>query len=293
MIWQTTWYPSTGAKIQLKIGYEELVDCGVFEVDEIEFTANPDSVTIRAIAAPITKGLRTKKSAAFEKQTLSKIVNRVARIHSLTQLGKINDVTIDRITQRQETDLSFLSRLATIYGHVFSVRGATLIFDSIYELEGRNPVAILTRADILSMNVRDKITKVYKKSKTRYHNPQNGQFVSSEQEGNPESSDDLEIWIKVEDKQQAEQVAKAKLHDKNSQKVEGTISVEGNPYVLAGNNIQLNGFGVLSGVYHIISSTHSISEQGYSTSAQIKKVKEVAADAQKPTILRNKFDYVK
>jgi phage protein D len=293
MIWQTTWYPEMGAKLQVKIGYDTLVDCGVFEIDEIDFSANPDTVTIRAISAPVSKALRTKRSQGYEKQTLSRVVNQIARRHSLTQLGTIIDVSFDRITQRKESDLTFLSRLATQYGHVFSVRGTIMVFDSIYDLEAKNPVGVLGRAEIASFNVRDKLTQVFKKSRSRYHNPKNGQFVSSEQEGNAESADDYEVWIKTEDAQQAESVAKAKLHGKNSFKAEGSLTVEGTPFVLAGNNIQINGFGKLSGVYHIVSSHHSISDRGYSTSAQIKKVQEVSADDQKPSILRNKFDFVK
>ena len=293
MIWQTTWYPEKGATIQLKIGYEKLVDCGTFEIDEVEFSSAPDTVTIRAISAPITKALRTKRSQAYEKQTLAKIVNQVARRNALSQIGTINAITVERVTQRKESDLTFLSRMAAAYGHVFSVRGSVLIFDSVYDLEAKKPVQSLTRQEIISLSIRDKLTKVFKKSRTRYHNPENGQFVSSEQQGDAESSDDLEIWVKTEDAQQAESVAKAKLHKSNSIKIEGTISVEGNPYVLAGNNIQIDGYGVVSGIYHVVSSRHSISDQGYSTTAQIKKVGTVSASDKKPTILRNKFDFIK
>lgn len=83
--WRDSWYPQKGAKITAKIGYEgNLVDCGTFQVDEVELSGPPDTVHIRAIAAFITSKMRTKNSKANENVTLKQLAEDIAKKHELT-----------------------------------------------------------------------------------------------------------------------------------------------------------------------------------------------------------------
>lgn len=292
LVWQSTWYPEKGDTIKLEIGYESLVDCGTFQVDEIGYSINPDQITIRGISAPVSVPLRTRRVRAYEKQTLAKIAKSVAAANGLTLFGNIAEILIERVTQNQETDLGFLARVAGEYGYVFSVKSGKLVFTNIYDLENSTSALSLSRADLTGFSVTDKLTKVYKSAQTRYHDPVTGKFVQGESSGDGESNDDLETWEKAENQGQAQAKAKSHLHDANTLKVEGSFTAEGNPYLLAGNNIELTGFGVLSGVYHIISSTHNISAGGYTTSCEVKRVKLVDAEKQKTKISRNRFNFI-
>ena len=81
------------------------------------------------------------------------------------------------------------------------------------------------------------------------------------------------MTTKAENKQQAEKKAQAALHRANSRQQEGSISLEGQPLLVAGNNFELTGLGQLSGKYHIEKSTHKISATGgYTTDLEIKRV---------------------
>src|SRR5574344_1774116 len=47
-LWQNAWIPSKGDSLRLFIGYEgeKLLNCGVFEIDEIEFATPPDTLIV-------------------------------------------------------------------------------------------------------------------------------------------------------------------------------------------------------------------------------------------------------
>ena len=58
----------------------------------------------------------------------------------------------------------------------------------------------------------------------------------------------------------------------NKDKLTGSFSTDGNPLLVAGVNVDLQGFGAFSGKWTIKQSTHSISrEGGYVTDVEIRK----------------------
>lgn len=294
--WRSDWYPEKGSKISVQIGYadSELVDCGSFEIDDIELSGPPDVVSIRALAAGIKGKLRTKRSSAHEKKTLKQIAEAIASKNGLSVTGEIDDITIDRVTQHRETDLGFLKRISAEYGHVFSVRDKQLVFTTIFKLEEGEAKATVDRQDISRYSLRDKTDETYKDAEVKYHNPVEKKVVDTkynvETKTNAEGvtykeiskGDTLVINTKAENKQQADKKAKAALHKANSRTCEGSLSMEGNPILLAGNNFTLTGMGAFSGKFHIEKSTHRIDRgSGYITELDIKRIGAVSAEKKK------------
>lgn len=154
--WRGPWYPMKKDKITVSLGYDdELYDFGTFEVDEIEHSGPPDKIDLRAIAAGISKQMRTRKSQAHEGKTLKGIAQAVAESNGLELMGEIRDISIRRVTQNRETDLSFLKRMADMYGYVFTVRDNKLIFSSIYEVDASEVVNEIDREDLISYSIKD------------------------------------------------------------------------------------------------------------------------------------------
>lgn len=284
-LWRGQWYPEKGATLDVTIGYpDRQLSCGQFQIDDIQLEGPPDTVKICGLAAGIKEALRTPRSYAHENKTLRQIALTAAQRNGLTVTGEIPDVTFRRITQNRETDLNFLRRISTEYGCLFSIRGKQLVFTTIYDIEDRQAVTELDRLDIERYSFRDKVTGTYKDAKVTYHNPEEKKVVVTEyktqQEKNPDdfaysqvaSSDTKVIYTKAENKQQAEKKAKASLHRANSKQQEGTISLEGNPLLVAGNNFTLTGMGKLSGKWHVSESKHAIDRSGYKTELQLKRV---------------------
>ena len=129
-LWQSAWIPSKGDSLRLYIGYigEKLLNCGLFEIDEIEFQTPPDTLTVKAIATGITKSLRQKNSVAYENKSLKQIANEIAKKHNFSLVGEIEDIRVERITQNQTRDLKFLKTLAEQYGYIFKITDNQLVF---------------------------------------------------------------------------------------------------------------------------------------------------------------------
>jgi len=124
--------PPRGAEIALRIGWagQALVDKGLFIVDEVEHSGSPDQVHIRARAADMRKSLRIRRDQSWHATTLGDIVGTIAKRHELH--GRVDDalasVKIDHIDQTGESDLHFLTRLATQHDAVATVKKERLVF---------------------------------------------------------------------------------------------------------------------------------------------------------------------
>lgn len=306
--WRNEWYPTKGDKIKLSIGYDDhLVSCGTFEVDELNLSGSAgggDEISIRGIAAGIKGSLRTKKSTAHEKKTLKQIADTIAKNNGLTVEGSILDITFERITQNQETDLDFLRRISYEYGHIFAVRDKKIIFTVIYEIEKGKPVLAIDRSELKSYNIKDTSVKSYKDAEVKYHNPKTRKVVKQTYNTVDRTNadgvsykeitkgDTLVINTKAENNQQAQAKAKAALYRNNTKQQEGDIVIVGSPLVLAGNNIELTGLGMVSGRYQVEESSHEISKRGgYSTNAKIKRVGYVEESKNKSKKRSKKNNY--
>jgi phage protein D len=164
-VWQSAWYPSQGDTLRVKLGTSgHLLDCGSFEIDEMEFELSPDTVTMKGIATGITKNLRTQSSKAFEKQSLHKIAQYFADKNELKLVGKtskLQKIEIERKTQDNQTDIAFLSDLAKEYGIVFSVRGDQLVFIDRDELHKQNGILTIDRFQMSRARFRDKTSQTF------------------------------------------------------------------------------------------------------------------------------------
>ncbi|HYG50497.1 MAG TPA: hypothetical protein VD905_06320 [Flavobacteriales bacterium] len=294
-LWRDGWYPDKGDELTVSIGYNGVfLDCGVFAIDQIQLRGVPDVVSLQGLGAGISNGIRTKVSAAHENKTLKQIAESVARKHGLSIVGGVAPIVIERVTQKQETDLCFLNRIGHEYGYLFSIRGKQLIFTSIFDIENLKPVTTIDRAQMLSYDITDKTLQTYSKAVVKYHNPANKKVSSYEVDkvNNKDdvpfnyikTNDTLVINTKAENNQQAEAKAKAALYRANSLQQEGTIMVPGNPYLVAGNNFEITGLGKISGVFHIMSSDHNIDRGGgWTTTLEVKRVGFVIKEKQKST----------
>lgn len=395
-LWKTSWYPTKKSTLSAKLGYDDnLVECGTFKIDEIEFGGPPDTVNIRAIAVFPTSKLRTKKSKNSEGITLKQLAENVCKEHDLTlddgtktvklkrpdtldeqadikvlakyayDLGSkenterylgiaalqintfkvirqliakgyqaeadlltsdaklvaanmtkencfkfskfcseiiivlartnreytkttsigLNKITLGNKNQFQETDLAFLNRISNEYGFAFSIKGTVMVFYNIKTLEGSPAATIVNKLQLISYSFKDKTSETASSVTVKSHNPDTKELVTSTvsvEEQTAENGetytentaeDSIEIKSRAENTEQAEAKAKSELHARNSKAQEGSFSVVGDPLLVAGNNFELTGFGMLNGTWHVIESTHSVTKSGgYVTDVEIKRV---------------------
>jgi len=283
--WQNSWFPDKGATLQLIIrSAGKQMNCGTFQIDELQAqgSTSGDQFSIKALGAGITKAMRSKISYAHENKSLREIANTVAGNLGLTLQGNVEDISFERLHQYRETDLAFLNRIAGSYGYIFSVRGNLLVFTYYKDIEAKQPVITLGRNDLISFDIRTSTHLIYRNGRIRYHVPRKKKVIDysteSESEFDSPSEDDMELYERIENDQQAQTRAAFGLHDNNSKMTAGDITIPGNILFLSGNNVQLQQIGKLSGVYHILDSRHSINRDGgYKTTGNLKKLQEISA----------------
>lgn len=274
--WRGDWYPEKGDELSLKLGYkgEPLLPCGEFQLDEVEYSAPPDVVTLRGLASGITGELRTKATRAYETQTLRQVAQQVAARHGLVVTGKLGELKLDRITQNAESDLAFLKRLAESYGYAFSVRGKQLVFHELADLDARGAVLVIPRSVLKQVSLRDKTDAVYRACTVQYHDPQTGKLIKhTEKASGVTEGDVLNLTERCESRADAEAKAKAALRRSHGRRTEGTLTLEGNPRLVSGNNVELTDMGRLNGLYQIRQARHVIDRgAGYSTEIEVSRV---------------------
>ena len=76
--------------------------------------------------------------------------------------------------------------------------------------------------------------------------------------------------MRCSDRKQAIAKAQAALSTADT-KIEGSLEFTGNPYLIAGSNIELKGVGHFSGKYHIKQARHVIDRaNGYRTFCEVE-----------------------
>lgn len=276
--WQGPWYPVLGDRLNLMLGYHgaALLPCGDFQVDELELTGPPDTFTLRCLAAYITPAMRTANSVGYENRTLLEIAESIAGKYglSVTSAPEVSDVSFARVTQKHESDLVFLKRLAREHDYDFTVRGATMVFYSRGALEQMPPVATLTRSDVEEFEFRNRTHRIYRAAQVAYQDPMSKALIS---QGTVNSSvpsgDHLKLAVRCENAQQALIKAQAALHAQNMLFTEAVIVAPGSIVFATGSNLALSNFGEFDGTYLICGASHKLDRKsGYRTQLEMRRV---------------------
>ena len=124
--------PKTGSKITLKLGYQEtgLVEKGEYLVSEFTASGSPDRLSITARAADLAEALAEQVEKSWHKQTLYQIIEAIAKKHKYAYIisKDYQNTKIDHIDQTNESDASFMSRLAEQYDAIATVKNGKLLF---------------------------------------------------------------------------------------------------------------------------------------------------------------------
>lgn len=270
--WQGAWLPTKGDALRAFIGYEaeKLLNCGTFEIDELEYSAPPDEITVKGLATGIKKPLRQNNSNGYENKTLRQVAKEIADRQGLTLVGNIEDIKIERITQNKERDLTFLTKLAEQYGYIFKIAENNLVFYNVRELKNASSSQIFYKSDLIRINFREKTSQKYKAVQVTYFDPKKKKSLrATVRNDSVQKGDTLKITTRCTTKKQALVQAQAALN-RSDTKIEGSLEFVGNPYLIAGLNIELKGVGHFSGKYHITSARHCFSRSlGYKTYCEV------------------------
>ena len=278
--WQGPWFPAQGDLLSLAIGYAGgvMLPCGEFQVDELELSGMPDVFHLRCLAAWITPSIRTPKSVGYENVALPAIAQTVASAHGLTLVSvpPALNVVYARVTQKQETDLAFLRRLANEHNYDFSIRSGKLVFYARTALEAKAPAFTISRKDLDRFSFKAMAVGTYSAARVSYQHPATKALITqSATDPQVKNGSTLNLARRVENGQQAQLRAQAALHAHNMLLTTGELSGEGDPRLAAGVVTALHGFGNFDRNYLVMQSRHALSRMGgYTTSVQIRSVQQ-------------------
>ncbi|VGA83297.1 late control gene D protein [Klebsiella pneumoniae] len=124
--------PPRGAELSVSLGWqgEPLVYKGVYTVDEVAHSGPPDRLEITARSADFRDEFNVKREVSWHDVTVERIVSAIARRYKLTPVisEQLMSAEIDHADQTQESDMSFLTRMADLLGAIATVKNGCLLF---------------------------------------------------------------------------------------------------------------------------------------------------------------------
>ncbi|MBP8219411.1 MAG: phage late control D family protein, partial [Aeromonas sp.] len=124
--------PRRGATLRALIGWQgsALVDKGTYKIDEVEHSGAPDVLTLRGKSADLSGEMNKLRERSWHYETVGAIVDVLATRYGLVPtVGDVfKGMMIDHIDQTNESDLAFLTRLATEQDAIATVKSGRLMF---------------------------------------------------------------------------------------------------------------------------------------------------------------------
>jgi len=251
--------------VELKIflGWDDVNSyIGSFIVSDVEISLKEPVLTISGKAANLHGKIKQVKRRSFENTSLEGIVSKVAEENNLGIKYTFDSIPIIYIGQKEESDLSFLNRLARQYGAIFSIKNNTVIFideaDTIIDIEEKE----ITSGSIkLTGKEYKSVSAVYRDRK------KNAEFKVSAGSGEPcfkLSGTYPNKWFALGN-------AKRKLLKLRQTHKSGSISLPGRTDIYAGSKVRLSGFRkeALNVEYLVKKTTYSFTSKGFITTINI------------------------
>lgn len=124
--------PERGTRLSLSLGWkgESLTHKGTFVVDEVAHDGPPDKLTISANSADFREEFNVKREVSWHDVTVERVVSAIAHRYGLkAQISEmLMNIEIDHADQTEESDMSFLTRMADMLGAIATVKNGCLLF---------------------------------------------------------------------------------------------------------------------------------------------------------------------
>lgn len=279
--------PRKGVELRCFLGYREtgVRDMGLFVVDELDFTGPPAQMVILAKAvaleesdtvSELTANLKTERFRSWHGQSLGQILQTIAEEsgYSLKVDAQLAIIEPGHLDQTAESDMNFLSRLSVDHDALFKLAGSNLLFlrrdassAGAQRLRIYGPLSDARETALdwsLNLPERESFGRVM----ATYHDHQAAELV--------EVVAGKEGAIKIleeprADYQSAARAAIAELRRIRRQKGTGSITVPGNPLLMAETVIDCQGFREsLDGEWLVEKATHQFDGISFTSKVDFK-----------------------
>lgn len=282
--WHGPWLPSKNDKITANIevvndngdGSIERLECGTFFVDDASFSGPPDKVSIKAIAIPVADGGKDERNTrVWEGASLSQIAGDISVSAGLSLIYDAPDHNYDRMTQDQETDLSFIKKKALKEGIAIKVTSEHLVLYSQKNYEAKGAILTLEKGkdDIKSYSFKHNSNeKGYQKIEVSYfdsNKKKNLKYtyaVPGVEKGPTFKSNE-----RAKNMGEAKRFATNIAREKNKGERTGSFTLKGNLKMIVGYTVNVKGYGKFDGKYFMEKTSHNVTG-GYETKINLREV---------------------
>ena len=248
-------------------GRDKVLDCGQFELDSVDASGPPNTITIKATALPYSAQIRqTEKSKAWEAYTLSGIANEMAAANGMTCMFLANsDPSYGRVEQYKQSDIAFLSKLCHEAGISLKATNNLIVLFDQEDYEKKSPVLTIVRGSGSytkhKLNAGTAGTQ-YASCRVSYTDPGTGKCIEAtvkveDYNDKAKNNQQLEITAKVASVAEAKTKAEKYLRLHNKYAKTATFTLPGNPDIVAGVTAKLTGWGAWDGKYIVEQAAHS------------------------------------
>lgn len=271
--------PRKEVRLTISIGYRgKLIRKGTFTVDEVNLSYPPPQMEIGAKGAKLASSFRSPKTRSWHEKKIGKIVSTIAVEHGLTAKisETLSDIFIAHEDQTEESDSSFLNRLAKIHDAAVKPNDNLLLITS--KAEGKSasgkllPSFILSQQDITSWRGSLPDRDSYHSCAASWVDKENGKEKTVQ-------TGDEKPQYKIRKKFESEVDALKAAHDtlKERQRRNASFSIEmpGNAELSAGCTVITTDLREgLNATWAIKKVTHTISPSGFKSSLELEPKKE-------------------
>lgn len=307
-LWQSSWFPDPGAKLTVTLntynnknlseGLQQL-ELGTFEIDQIEVSAMPSTVQIKAVATSLDSTLRgAKNNRSWDDTTVQTVANDLAAVNSLqVEWYCEENPALGHIEQSDESDLAFLRKLCKDNGFNLKVTDKSLVIYDEQQLESGEALVLFkhptlpaslpiyavnlaskegntTQATVdsfISYKFTAKTRDVYKACHVAYKKGQDKQVIESTFTAPDKTSGKtLEVSEQCDTQAEADRLAKKKLREQNKDEVACSFSLQGDFMYWAGEVIEIRGYGHFDGRYIITKAVHHMGS-GYTVDLDLRR----------------------
>ena len=265
-------------------GKDAVLPCGECELDTVDYSLPPAVITIKGTSLPFSAQIRqTKKNKAWENTTLSAIANELAGANGMTCMYEsANDPFYKRVEQVDASDIDFLSRLCHDAGISLKATNSIIVLFDQATYEAKGAVITVRRGD--GSYTKCKLTvgapdAQYSSCRVSYVDPSTGKCIEAtakieDYNADAKNNQQLEVKARVSSKDEAKALAEKHLRLHNKYTKSATFTMPGNPALVAGVTVMLEGWGGWDGKYIITQAKHTVSDSGYTTQIKLRRVLE-------------------
>lgn len=261
-------------------GKDVVLNCGTFELDSVDVSGPPTKITLKGTSIPYTSTMRTaKKNRAWESCNLKEIAQQIGKEAGLQVMYLAENIPVYKHKEQvQKSDITFLQKLCKAAGLALKVTIMTVVIYDAAEYDGKPPIKTIRygSGDYLTYKLGTSLhDTAYTSCHVSYTDPDSKETIESTY--TPDSADGtgqvLEVNEKVNSTEEAHELAKKRLREKNTQQFTASFSMLGDVQLVAGATVRLKGFQSFDRKYKITKATHKLTG-GYTTDIELIQVLE-------------------